>query len=277
MRSSKGPVIHTTLRATLSQANARVLLSAAVGFLSVGIVFATPRLAGATEMPQAQKAQIESVVHDYLIANPEVIRDAIDELERRQKVAEAETARRVVTQSSDKLFNSKHQAVVGNPAGDVTLVEFFDYNCGYCKQSLTSVSKLIESDPNLRVVLKDFPILGTNSTEAAQVAAAVREQLKGEKFWEFHRRLLSVRGSIGKTQAMNVARELGVDMDRLEKDLKGPEVHAALEEVAALADDLHFSGTPSWVLGKETMVGGVPMAQLKAKIDNVRKCGKTMC
>jgi protein-disulfide isomerase len=277
MRSSKRPAIHMTRRAMLSQVNARILLSAAVGFLSVGISFATPGAASATEAPPAQKALIESVVHDYLIANPEVIRDAIDELERRQKVAEAETARRVVTQSSDKLFNSKHQAVVGNPAGDVTLVEFFDYNCGYCKQSLTSLSKLIETDPNLRVVLKDFPILGTNSTEAAQVAAAVREQFKGEKFWEFHRRLLSVRGSVGKTQAMNVARELGADMDRLEKDLKGPEVHAALEEVAALADDLHFSGTPSWVLGKETMVGGVPMAQLKAKIDNVRKCGKTMC
>ena len=175
------------------------------------------------------------------------------------------------------MFNSKYQAVIGNPAGDVTLVEFFDYNCGYCRQSLASVAKLIETDPNLRVVLKDFPILGAQSTEAAQVASAVREQLKGDKFFEFHRKLLSLRGGVGKAQAMNVAREVGADMDRLEKDLKSPSIHEGLAEVAALADDLHFTGTPSWVIGNETILGGVPMAQLKSKIDNVRKCGKTVC
>jgi protein-disulfide isomerase len=276
MRLSEQSAMRLRLRAKLSRANARGSLFAAVALLGLGLAFAAPKLARA-EMPPEQKAQIESVVHDYLIANPEVIRDAIDELERRQQVAAAETARRVVTQSSDKLFNSKYQAVVGNPTGDVTLVEFFDYNCGYCKQSLNSVGKLMETDPNLRVVLKDFPILGPNSTEAAQVASAAREQFKGEKFWEFHRKLLSLKGAIGKTQALNAARELGADMDRLEKDMKGADVHTGLEEVASLADELHFNGTPSWVLGKETMVGGVPMAQLKTKIDNVRKCGKTMC
>jgi protein-disulfide isomerase len=258
-------------------ATAQASVFAAVLLLGASVASGAPAPVAATEMPKAQRAEIESVVHDYLMSHPEVIRDAINELERRDQIAAAETARRVVTQSSNKLFHSKYQAVVGNPTGDVTLVEFFDYNCGYCKRSLDSIGKLIQDDPNLRVVLKDFPILGTNSTEAAEVAAAVREQFKGEKFWEFHRKLMSTKGSIGKTQAMNVARELGADMNRLEKDLKSPEVHAALEEVAAMADDLHFSGTPSWVLGKETMVGGIPMAQLKSRIDNVRKCGKTMC
>jgi protein-disulfide isomerase len=266
-RPSHLPIIHC----------ARLCAYAAIAVLGVNVSTSSIGAARATEALPANKVEIEKIVHDYLVANPEVIREAIEELDRRQKVAEAESVKYVVAKSSDLLFNSKNQAVIGNPSGDVTIVEFFDYNCGYCRQSLASIGKLIETDPNLRVVLKDFPILGTPSTEAAQVASAVREQLKGEKFFEFHRKLLSLRGGVGKTQAMNVARELGVDMDRLEKDMKSPAIHQGLAEVAALADDLHFTGTPSWVIGKETILGGVPMAQLKAKIDNVRKCGKTVC
>jgi protein-disulfide isomerase len=256
---------------------AQLTLYVAIAFAGANLSSATLGAEKATEAAVASKDDIEKIVHDYIVANPEVIRDAIEELDRRQKVAEAESVKKVVSKSSDKLLNSKYQAVVGNPSGDVTLVEFFDYNCGYCRQSLSSIAKLIESDPNLRVVLKDFPILGPQSTEAAQVASAVREQLKGEKFFEFHKKLLSQRGGVGKAQALNVARELGVDMDRLDKELKSPAIHEGLAEVAGLADDLHFSGTPSWVIGTEAVVGGIPMAQLKAKIENLRKCGKTIC
>ena len=229
------------------------------------------------EAQTIQKAEIEKIVHDYLIANPEVIRDAIDELDRRQKVAEADSRQKVVSQSADKLFNSVNQAVVGNPAGDVTLVEFFDYNCGYCKRALDDVAKLVDGDSKLRVVLKDFPVLGAGSVEAAEIAAALRLQFKPDKFYEFHRKLLGLRGSVGKAQALAVAKDLGADTARLEKDAKGPEVKAAIREVAELADSLNLSGTPSWVLGKEVIVGAVGYQPLKAKIDNTRKCGKTMC
>jgi protein-disulfide isomerase len=249
----------------------------AAAFVGANLSSATLGAVMATESSSINKGDVEKIVHDYIVGNPEVIRDAIEELDRRQKVAEAESVKKVVSKNTDKLLNSKYQAVVGNPTGDVTLVEFFDYNCGYCRQSLSSIAKLLETDPNLRVVLKDFPILGQQSVEAAQVASAVREQLKGEKFFEFHRKLLTSRGGVGKTQALNVARESGVDMDRLEKDLKNPAIHEGLAEVAALADDLHFTGTPSWVIGNEAVVGGLPIAQLKAKIDNLRKCGKTLC
>ena len=233
--------------------------------------------ARAVEFSGDQKAEIGKIVHDYLVANPEVIRDAIDELEKKQKVAEAASRQKALTQSSDKLFASPYQAVVGNPSGDVTLVEFFDYNCGYCKQSLGFVAKLLETDPNLKVVLKDFPILGPDSVDVAQVASAAREQFKGAKFFEFHRKLLSIRGHIGKEQALAAAKELGADMDRLEKDLKSPAIQTGLKEVEKLAEELHFNGTPSWVLGKDAIVGGIPYAELKSKIDNVRKCGKTAC
>jgi len=129
----------------------------------------------------------------------------------------------------------------------------------------------------LRVVLKDFAILGPDSVETAQVATAARQQLSPQKFWEFHKKLLSTRGHIGKQQALAAAKEAGADTDRLEKDIARPETQAALKEVATLAEQLHFDGTPSWVIGKEALVGGLPYAQLKAKIDSIRKCGKTAC
>jgi protein-disulfide isomerase len=253
----------------------RVLIAAATAAAAGGaLLLAAPLRAEATI---SQKAEIEKIVHDYLIANPEVIRDAIDELERRQKVAEAATRSKVVAERSDKLFNSVHQAVIGNPAGDVTLVEFFDYNCGYCKRALDDVAKLVDADPKLRVVLKDFPVLGSGSVEAAEVATALRLQFKPDKFFAFHRKLLSTRGHVGKAQALAVAKELGADMSRLEKDSKSSDVNAGLKETAELADSLNLNGTPSWVLGEDVIVGAVGYKQLKDKIDNTRKCGKPVC
>ncbi len=249
-------------------------LAGAVACIAIGV--ATP--APATDaIPPQQKAGIEKIVHDYLISNPEVIREAIDELEKRQKAQEFAAREKIVNEQGEKIARSANQAVVGNPEGDVTLVEFFDYNCGYCKQSLTSVNKLIEGDPKLRVVLKDFPILGADSVEIAQIATAVRMQLPPPKFWEFHKKLLSTRGHLGKSQALAAAKEVGADMDRLEKDAASPETQAALKEVATLAEQLKFDGTPAWVIGKEAIVGGVPFAQLKVKVDNMHKCGKAEC
>lgn len=245
--------------------------------IAAGLIIAAAPTRAAGDFSAEQKSGIEKIVHDYLLTNPEVIKDAIDELEKRQKVAEAASREKVVNEQNDKLINSPNQAVVGNPNGDVTMVEFFDYNCGYCKQSLASVAKLIEGDPKLRVVLKDFPILGPDSVETAQIATALRYQFKDAKFWEFHKKLLSTRGHIGKAQALAAAKDVGADMAQLEKDLARPEISAALKEVATLAEQLHFDGTPAWVIGKEAFVGGVPYAQIKNRIDNMRKCGKTAC
>ncbi|BBU63322.1 outer membrane protein [Methylosinus sp. C49] len=259
----------------LAQIFDRSALVRAAAAAVIGLVAVAAPLRAETSVPQ--KAEIEKIVHDYLLANPEVIRDAIDELERRQKVAEADSRQKAVTQGADKLFNSASQAVIGNPSGDVTLVEFFDYNCGYCKRALDDVAKLIEGDPKLRVVLKDFPVLGAGSVEAAEIATAARLQLKPEKFYEFHRKLLNTRGAVGKAQAIAIAKELGADTAKLEKDSKSPEVKASIKEVMELADSLNLTGTPSWVLGKEVIVGAVGFQPLKTKIENTRKCGKTVC
>ena len=228
--------------------------------------------AASAEFSPAQTKEIGAIVRDYLVNNPEVLRDAMVELDRREKAEQAAAREKIISENSH-LFSSPHQAVVGNPNGKVTLVEFFDYNCGYCKKSLDDLAKLIKEDPNLRVVLKDFPVLGPGSVEAAQVASALRNQFSGEKFWAYHQKLLSTR----KAQALAVAKEMGADMGKLERDMTNPDVKAGIQEVMQMADGLNLTGTPSWVVGKEVVVGAVGYDELKGKIGNVAKCGKAVC
>ncbi len=244
------------------------LLIGALGF---------PGAAQAGEFSEAQKVEMGAVIRDYLLKNPEVLQDAMTELDKRQKAEESAAREKVVDQKGSDLVSSSKGAVIGNPDGKVTLVEFFDYNCGYCKKALDDVSKLMKSEPELRVVLKDFPVLGPGSVEAAQVAEAVRLQLKGDAFWQFHTRLLSTHGPVGRTQALAVAKESGVDMDRLAKDTGASGIKTGIQDTMQLADALNLTGTPSFVVGQEVVVGAVGYDALKDRIDNVLKCGKAMC
>ena len=149
------------------------------------------------------------------------------ELEKKQAAAEAEKHQAAIKENAEALFNSPRQVVVGNPQGDVTFVEFFDYNCGYCKRAMTDMIDLMKDDPKLKVVLKEFPVLGPGSVEAARVAVAVRMQDKtGKKYLDFHQKLLGGRGQADKARALAVAKEVGLDMARLERDMASDEVKA---------------------------------------------------
>jgi protein-disulfide isomerase len=231
----------------------------------------------ADQFTPAQKDEIGAIMKDYLVAHPEVLREAMEALDKKEKQAEAEARQKVVADQAGALFSSPYQATVGNAKGGATLVEFFDYNCHYCKGALPDIARLMQEDPNLKVVLKDFPVLGPGSIEAARVASAVRNQLSGDKFWQFHQKLLGMHGPVGKAEALAVARDLGVDMDQLNKDVASPEVRAGIEEVMHMADSLQINGTPSFVIGQDVVVGAVGYDQLKDKVDSVHKCGRAVC
>lgn len=231
----------------------------------------------AAQITGQQRSEIESVIRDYLIKNPEVLRDALIELDRRAKAEEEGQRRQAVDRLDEKIFNSKHQVVVGNPKGAIALVEFFDYNCGFCKRALGDLAALIKANPDLRVILKEFPVLSQGSVEAAQVAAAVKMQLTAERFWAFHQKLMSGRGQIARAQALAVAKEFKVDMTRLARDLESEEVKAGIQETMQLGEALGINGTPSYVVGKDVVIGAVGQEALQARINNVRKCGKSIC
>jgi len=228
--------------------------------------------AAAQDFSTAQRGEIEKIIKEYLIRHPEVLQEAMAELEKKQQLAETEKARSAIKNHSDALFNSPRQVVLGNPQGDVTFVEFFDYNCGYCKRALTDMVEIMGKDPKLKVVLKEFPVLGPGSVEAAQVAVAVRMQDKtGKKYLEFHQKLLGGRGQVDKAKALAAAKDIGLDMARLDKDLKSDEIGKTLEESMKLAEALGLNGTPSYVIGNDVVIGAVGQAALSQKIQAARQ------
>ncbi|MBV9347395.1 MAG: DsbA family protein [Pseudolabrys sp.] len=236
-----------------------------------------PAVAPAQQITPAQRSEIEKIVRDYLVNNPEVMDEVMAELEKKRATLETAKHRAAVQQHRETIFNSNRQVVLGNPNGDVTMVEFFDYNCGYCKRAMDDMVGLLKSDPKLRVVLKEFPVLGPGSVEAAQVATAVRMQDKtGRKYLDFHQRLLGGRGQADKARALAAAKDAGLDVARIEKDLDSAEVKASINESFTLAEALGLNGTPSYVIGPDVVVGAVGRETLQEKINSAR-CGKAAC
>jgi protein-disulfide isomerase len=249
--------------------NARMAFLVAAA-ISLALPAAAP--AQAQSFSADQRDEIGNIVKDYLLAHPEVMQDVMAELEKHQQAADAEKHRAAVVENKATLFSSPHQVVLGNPQGNVTMVEFFDYNCGFCKRAMSDMLDLIKTDNNLRFVLKEFPVLGDGSVEAARVAVAARMQdASGKKYIEFHQKLLGGRGAADKTRALAVAKEVGFDMPRLEKDMASDEVKKTIDEDMKLADALGVSGTPSYVVGEEVVIGAVGLDALREKIAAERK------
>ncbi|WP_132033590.1 DsbA family protein [Aquabacter spiritensis] len=235
---------------------------------TLGILAAAPSPAAA--FTDAEKTEIGTVVRDYLMKNPEVLQEVITELEKKQQAQETAGRSQALAEMKDLIFDSPRGVVVGNPKGDVTLVEFFDYNCGYCKHALADLTKLMKEDPNLKVVLKEFPVLGKGSVEAAQVAVAVR-MVAPDKYLAFHNALLSGRGQADRTRALAAAKEAGIDPALIQKQASSPELNATLDESMKIAQALGLNGTPSFVVGEEVVIGAVGYEQLKAAVDAQRK------
>ena len=233
--------------------------------------------ASAQSFSDTQRGDIETIVRNYLIAHPEVLEEAMAELNKRQTAAENEKHEASVSANAETIFNSPRGVVLGNKDGDVTFVEFFDYNCGYCKRAMSDMLDLMKGDPKLKVVLKEFPVLSEGSVEAAKVAVAVRMQdPSGKKYLDFHQKLLGGRGPADKARALAAAKDAGLDTARIEKDIASPEVRATIEENFKLAEAMGMNGTPSYVIGKQIVVGAVGLDSLKEKI-GIARCGKATC
>lgn len=166
---------------------------------------------------------------------------------------------------------------LGSRNPDVTIVEFFDYNCGFCKRGLNDIKQLVETDKNLRVILKDLPILSEGSKDAAAIAYALKKQVSPDTYWKFHFNLMGQQGRIGREEALGVAKSLGVDMKRLEADLAKPGFEDAVEETKMIASALGINGTPSYVVAEDIVVGARGYDALASRIANFRKCKKAEC
>ncbi|HWG06941.1 MAG TPA: DsbA family protein [Beijerinckiaceae bacterium] len=253
----------------------RPLLAAAI--VGAGALASLSSIPARAEMSAEQKAEIQAIVKDYLVNNPEVLRDAMVELDRRDQAKAAAAQSDALNALSPEIFNSPHQMVAGNPNGKITLVEFFDYNCPHCRNIVSDLDKAMKANPDFRVVLKDFPILTPESEQVARIAIALRSQFKPDKMWKFHLEMMQSRGLVDQPRALAVAKELGADMNQLNKDLNGPEVPATLNEVKNLAQALNADGTPTFVIGSSVISGEQNLDQLTSLIDNMRQCGKTSC
>lgn len=224
-----------------------------------------------------QRQAVVALIRETLLQNPELVQEALVELERRNAVAQAEQQRNAVAAEKAKLSDPATSAILGNPQGDVTIVEFMDYNCGFCKRALEDVRALAKEDAKLKVVIKDFPILGPDSVEASRVAIAAMAQLSGGKYFDFHNKLMATKGRVNGAKALEIAKESGADVERLKKEMDSAQTKAVIEDTVALGDRLGLTGTPAFIIGDEVVFGAVGQTALKQKIDAVRKCGKATC
>jgi protein-disulfide isomerase len=242
------------------------------------IALVLPTAAPAQTFNGDQRSEVEKIIREYLLTHPELLQEALGELDKRQAAAETEKHRAAVKENATLIYSSPRHVTLGNPQGDVTMVEFFDYNCGYCKKAMADMMDMIKADPKLKFVLKEFPVLGEGSQQAAQVAVAVRMQDKtgGKKYLEFHQKLLGGRGTADKARAMAVAKEVGMNMSQLEKDLASAEIKSTLDESFKLAEALGLNGTPSYIVGPDVVIGAVGLSMLQERV-NMARCGKATC
>lgn len=221
----------------------------------------------------AQREAIGKIVREYLLQNPEVLVEVSAELDRRRKAEEAGKQAEVLVSEKKSIFRSPHDYVLGNPDGDITVVEYFDYNCGWCKRALDEVTKLTEQDKNVRVVMKEFPIFGEHSTFAAKAALA---SIKQNKYWEFHTALMRAK-QVTTDNTMQIAKSVGIDVAALEKEMQNPVYDKAIAENSRIAQALGMQGTPGFIVDSRVNFGYVPASGLREMLADIRKEGCKVC
>jgi protein-disulfide isomerase len=216
----------------------------------------------------AELDEFEQRVREYLLKNPEVIMEALQILQQRQRAAEAENLKRTIAERGEEILHDPAAPVGGNPAGEVTLVEFFDYNCPYCRRVAPTVAELEQADPDLRLVYKEFPILGPGSQFAARAALASQRQ---GKYVPFHNALMQATEQVTEEAVMATARKVGLDTEQLTADMQDPAIQGAIGRNLQLANALGITGTPSFIIGDEVVPGAVDLRTLQSLIERARR------
>jgi len=239
---------------------------------------APPAAPGASAFDTSQKAAIESILRDYLIKNPEIMLEIQAALDAKMEKLQQDKLKLALTTHGAEIYHSKNAPVAGNPTGDVPVVEFFDYNCGYCKRAFSDISKLVDGDGKIRLVLKEYPILSKGSEEASRVALAARMQ---GKYWPVHQALIVLRGEVNGQTALRAVEKLtiGLDMAKLKADMASEEVTAEINRVKMLAKTMGIQGTPHFLVG-DHVIPGAPtdlLQQIQSHVAEVRKTGCAVC
>lgn len=223
-----------------------------------------------TDMNDAERQAFRSEIRDYLLDNPEVLMEAIGVLEQRQAQAQAQSDSDLVAANADAIFADGKSWTGGNPDGDVTMVEFLDYRCGYCKRAFQEVEDLIADDGNIRFIIKEFPILGPESVQASRFAIAVRKLHGDDSYKGIHDALFQMRGEVSDTSLKRVAEDAGLDAEAIFAAMDDEDVTAEIRDNHALAEQLSISGTPTFILDDEMLRGYVPLAQMQELVAATR-------
>jgi protein-disulfide isomerase len=241
----------------------------AVLFMVVAGLVTAPARAGDALTPE-QKQAVEQVVHDYLLKNPELMIEVMRAAEAKITQQKADDARQAIAAKRDELLADTTSPVGGNPKGDVTIVEFFDYSCPYCKQVEPLIESLVKEDPKIRIVYKEFPVLGPGSVFASHMALAA---LKQQRYAAFHDAMMATKGQITEDVVLRVAAASGVNVEKAKQVVNAPDIDAVIKRNFALAEALEINGTPAFVIGDVLVPGATNMDMLKKLVEDARKAG----
>lgn len=251
-------------------------ISAAI-ILGVSFIF-SPSLTN-FDVAQAQeinREEIEKIIRSYLLENPEIMIEVQTALETKQAALTAAKQADTLKTMNEQIYHSKNQMIIGDPEAKITIVEFFDYNCGFCKRAMGDMYRIVEENSDVKFVMKEFPVLGENSMQAHRVSLALINKYP-EKYDEFHRALLGATGGKNGARALQIAVELGANEAILTTEMNNPQLTEAIQEVYSIADGLGITGTPSYIIGDKIIFGAVGYDRLMPQVNNLRKCGKASC
>jgi len=221
------------------------------------------------------RSTLDPMIESYLTANPQILDTMAKALTEQKRMAQAKADKTALASMHDEIYNDPDQVVLGNPDGDVTLVEMFDYNCGFCRGAVPDMAQLLNDDPKLRIILKEFPILSKGSVEAARIAVAAHRD--GIDYWAFHTAMFSNRGQNDGDSAVATAQKLGLNPVQLKLDAAAKDVSDEIQKSYTIAQTLKVTGTPTYIIGDEIIKGAVGLDGLRQRIANMRACGSTIC